>query len=136
MNLKIDMWAFAFAIAAVVTNSSCAAVFTGTTSTVSITSDPSGAKIYVDGEYKGEAPLDVTLGRTKDHAITAKKPGYSETRASVRRVFNAVSVANILCLPLLWVCFGVDAISGGIWKFESTNVAVKLDNSPTAPPAP
>jgi diacylglycerol kinase family enzyme len=53
------------------------------TGTISITSEPSGAEIYLDGEYQGTTPMtisDVILG---DHKIELKKSGYEDWSASV-----------------------------------------------------
>ena len=45
--------------------------------TLSITSDPSGAKVYVDGEYKGTTPLSIKL-KAGTYSVVLKKRGYEE----------------------------------------------------------
>jgi PKD repeat protein len=45
---------------------------------ISIASDPSGASVYVDGQFVGETPLDVRQIAPGDHRVRVVKDGYLE----------------------------------------------------------
>ena len=55
------------------------------TKTVTITSDPSGAEIYLDGRYYGITDLtsDVSFRNNGEYAIVAKKEGYEDAKAFI-----------------------------------------------------
>ena len=55
----------------------CATIIRGTSQEIPVTSNPSGAKIVVDGEEKGYAPVIVKLKKKKSHIIQIKKEGYN-----------------------------------------------------------
>lgn len=112
--------------------SGCATVVTGTTAPVRLNSEPPGARMYVDGEFRGNGPVEVELSRAKDHRITAKQPGYEPTDANLRRSFNGVAVLNLICV----LCWGVDAVSGGLWNFDRDAVVVELERKDEPPPPP
>ncbi|MDP3562923.1 MAG: PEGA domain-containing protein [Methanoregula sp.] len=52
------------------------------TGTVSVTSNPDHASIYVDGSYQGKAPMTVTL-YPGSHSVRLTLPGYNDYTATV-----------------------------------------------------
>jgi len=50
--------------------------------TLSVTSNPKGAKIYVNGEYEGITPIDITLTPGK-YSVKITKEGYKDYYSSV-----------------------------------------------------
>lgn len=50
---------------------------------VDVTSSPPGAKVYIDGEYKGDAPVFHTFGNPTLAEIVVKKEGYKEWKKSI-----------------------------------------------------
>lgn len=101
----------------------CATVFTGTSDTVTIKSEPSGAKIYLNGNYEGDTPTSLILKRDKDYNVMLKKAGFENTSATITRSFNAVSILNLLS-PLCWI---VDVVTGALWKFDRNTITVTLE---------
>ena len=55
----------------------CASVIHGTDQTVTITSQPSGAQVLIDGQSFGVTPLTVKLKKNKYETIMVKKRGYT-----------------------------------------------------------
>ncbi len=102
----------------------CATIFSGTKEDVSIDSDPPKAKIYVNDEYMGEAPVRTTLSRDKGYIITAKKEGYVDSSAGLSKRVN-----NLIWLNLLggMLCWGIDYLTGAMWTFEKDHLIVKLE---------
>ncbi len=49
------------------------------------TSNPPGAKISVDGEVKGNTPLNLHLKKTKSHVIRIEKEGYNPLEIKIRQ---------------------------------------------------
>lgn len=49
---------------------------------IHVTSNPSGAKVYLDGSYKGTTPLTIGDVSTGNHTLTLKKNGYYDWERS------------------------------------------------------
>jgi len=64
----------------------CATLVKGTSQKIPVTSSPAGAKIIVDGEEIGYAPLKLKLKRKKkSHIIRVEKPGYNPLKIRITR---------------------------------------------------
>lgn len=109
-----------------------AAVFigsTGCTSRTVIRSDPSGAKVLIDGAVVGVTPYEHSDSKVafSSTVITLKKPGYQDFVTVVRKdeEFNAVAcLFGGCCLfPYLWL-FG--------YKSERLYALEPLRNNATA----
>jgi hypothetical protein len=101
----------------------CGSLFTGTSAMFTITSEPEKAKVYVNGLYIGTTPASTSLKKDKDYNIVVKKEGYEDASAIITRSFNAVAILNLLS-PICWI---VDIVTGGMWKFDREGVTVTLD---------
>lgn len=55
----------------------------GTSSDVSVTSNPPGAEIEVDGAFVGDTPSTITI-TAGDHTISLKKPGFTPWERTVK----------------------------------------------------
>jgi hypothetical protein len=67
----------------------CATTIRGTSQKIPVTSSPSGAKITVDGEEMGYAPLNLKLKRKKSHVIRIEKQGYNPLEIRTTRKTSA-----------------------------------------------
>ncbi len=70
----------ALIVASVFLFQSCTTFFSGSSGKsqkIPVTSDPQGAKIYVDGEEIGITPLNLELKRKKSHVVRIEKEGYN-----------------------------------------------------------
>lgn len=112
-------------------NSGCATVVNGTTQPVSLSSNPSGAEIYVDGQPMGVTPRVVTLSRGSDHYIELRKEGYLPHSVPLARQRSTATLGNIWIGGLFGM--GVDALSGANYKFVPEYYNANL--SPEAPVA-
>lgn len=54
-----------------------------TPATLTLTSDPDGATVTVDGEYRGTTPLDVGLTPDEPHELVVAKSGHESVRREV-----------------------------------------------------
>jgi hypothetical protein len=73
-----------------------------------IKSVPSGAKVYIDGQYRGNAPVThrdtAVLGSSK--AVVLKCKGYRDITGTIRKEELAVGPligAIFVAVPILWV---------------------------------
>ena len=55
---------------------------TGGTGALSVTSNPEGASVYVDGSYSGQTPIQLSLS-TGVHSVVITYPGYNNYSTSV-----------------------------------------------------
>ena len=74
----------------------CATWISGKYQKVPITSNPSGAKIIVDGEEIGYAPLNLKLKRKKGHIIRIEKQGYNLLEIRIIRKISGSLVGYIV----------------------------------------
>ncbi|MGB2763827.1 MAG: PEGA domain-containing protein [Candidatus Aminicenantaceae bacterium] len=112
----------------------CATItMSGTSQTVPITSNPSGAKIIVNGKERGYAPLNLKLKKYMSNIIRIEKPGYNPLEIRISRksslLFKSIS-GNILWGPIGsivahslvigWLNLGLDSpgniTSEGEWR--------------------
>jgi hypothetical protein len=114
---------------------SCATIFSGINCKVKVNSgQPVGAKVYMNGNYIGTAPCEMTLsknglknGGTK---VLIKADGYKDQEVTLtRKVKVAGLIGDILCglFPLI-----VDFADGAIYKAAPDKINYNLDKSLTS----
>lgn len=130
-------------------SSGCATILHGPTKTIQVVSEPAGAEILRDGEYKGRTPETISYsGMEKDMHLLLRLPGYRDQSVEVPRDFDPIAILN--CGSV--ICWGVDVLTGAMWRFDNAQIAVHLQplnagpyppppdgapaNSPTMPPPP
>jgi len=105
--------------------SSCATIINGPDQKISITSEPAGADIAINGVEAGKTPATFRIIRAKDHIITLSKEGYHVHNEELTRQISSVSVLYLL--PGGLVSAAVDAAqdNGAIYCFKD-KVAIEL----------
>lgn len=109
----------------------CSTIINGTTQSVSVSSDPSGARVEVDGNMRGLTPISVDLKRKNNHLITISLEGYQTEQITVNKVISGAVAGNILAGG--FVGWGVDAISGAQYKLKPDTISVVLRPGTTDP---
>lgn len=94
--------------------------------TVTVNSAPSGAKIYANGSYVGDAPTTLQADRDKTLALLAKKGSQSGT-ASVGRQLSSTGMMDIVGGLFLALPF-IGLLSPGAWELEQNQVTIPLSN--------
>jgi hypothetical protein len=87
-------------------------------------SDPSGAKVYINGVFLGKTPLNLVLDASKSYAVEFRKEGYeSKTYMLSGSVGAGWVVLDIFggLIPIL-----IDAASGAWYELDS-NVYMNLE---------
>lgn len=120
-----------------VLSSGCASIINGTTQEVSVSSNPSGAKVKADGSDSGETPTKLKLKRKTDHVLVFTKDGYEEEQRTLTHVISGAVCGNIIAGGLIG--WGVDAATGAQYKLIPGTVHVDLkpaEKGSTAAKAP
>ena len=98
----------------------CATIMTGTSQPVSINSNVEGAKVYVDGFFKGETPVSFDLSTKAHHTIKIEAEGYSPYVETIRKKASGWVWGNVFIGGLIGL--GVDMISGGLYVLEKDSI--------------
>ncbi len=104
----------------------CATIFKGSQEYVDFQSDPAGAKVYVNGSYKGTTPVELHLESNKTYHIEFKKEGYAtKTYTLTNHLGTGWVILDVLCglVPVV-----VDAITGAWFKLDENNIGVVLEH--------
>ena len=104
--------------------SGCATIVKGTTQEVPVSSEPTGARVSVDGSAAGTTPTTVTLSRKSNHMVTIEKEGFQSESVAITKSMGAAVAGNIIAGGL--VGWGVDAVSGAQYNLHPSTVNVRL----------
>lgn len=104
----------------------CATIFSGTSDDVRFESEPSGAKVVIDGVDRGETPTTVTVSRDalNDKKVTLQKEGYQDEVFRLQKEFTTVAVLNLGNF-LFW---GIDVLTGALFKYRPTQYKQELES--------
>lgn len=100
---------------------SCASIFTGAKRNVLFESDPSGAKVFVNGFEKGTTPVQIKV--KADDRVDFRLDNYRERVVVMDSKFNLVSILNGLSI----IGWGVDALTGSLKRVDTKYVKVTLE---------
>ena len=109
----------------VATAGGCATVIKGSNQQIPISSEPSGAEVFVDGAPVGSTPTTHEMKRKIDHLVTIQKPGYQPKSVAVVRDVGGAVWGNILAGGLIG--WGVDAETGAEYNLAPKTIDAHLD---------
>lgn len=119
-----NFFLIAFAISLGLLFGGCSTIVNGTTQSVSISSDPPGAEVQVDGNPAGNTPISVELKRKNNHLVTIMLEGYQTQQITINKVMSGAVAGNILAGGLIG--WGIDASNGSQYKLKPDTIAVQL----------
>ena len=99
--------------------SGCATIFTGTTQKINFSSEPTGAKVYIDGIEEGTTPLTASLKKGKEYSVDFKLKGYEDK--SLRLTYSIGAGWVILDILAGLVGVVVDAVTEAWFSFDIEN---------------
>ncbi|HKJ44545.1 MAG TPA: PEGA domain-containing protein [Balneolales bacterium] len=97
----------------------CATLFKGTSDNVNLSSEPAGAKVYVNGNLMGTTPVKLKLKSSDTYQIEFKKNGYTtKTYNLTNHVGAGWIVLDVLggLVPII-----VDAATNSWYKLDQSN---------------
>lgn len=109
-------------LASIILFSSCASIFTGSKRMVLFESNPSGAKVYVNGFEKGTTPSQIKV--KADDRIDFRLENYKERVVVMDSKFNLVAILNGFSI----IGWGIDALTGSLKRVDTKYVKVDLEN--------
>ena len=107
--------------------SGCATIVQGGRQDVLVDTDPSGARVTVNGYDAGETPVILDLKRDEFHRIELALDGYEPVVVRLERDLDFVPavVGNIFSWGLLG--FAVDYVSGAAYELSPDDLMVALE---------
>lgn len=120
MKRKISIMAMTLTI---MLTTSCASILTGSKRTVLFETEPSGAKVFVNGFKKGKTPVQLKV--RADDRIDFRLDDYKERVVVMDSKFNLVAILNGFGI-LGW---GIDALTGSLKRVDTKYIKVTLEKS-------
>jgi hypothetical protein len=102
----------------------CATIMHGSSQSVGISSQPTGATVVVDSQPVGVTPVAAKLSRKNQHRITVTLPGYQPYEMVTTRKTSGWVWGNIVFGGLIGLI--VDASTGGLYDVRPEEVAAQL----------
>ncbi|MCP4146288.1 MAG: PEGA domain-containing protein [bacterium] len=112
-------------VSMIFTLTGCATLMKGQYSDLSVSSDPDGAKVFVNGKYAGMTPIKLELKAGEMCTIEFKKDGYkTETREIKNKIGAGWLILDVVCgiVPVV-----VDAITGSWYELDQKYVSAILE---------
>jgi hypothetical protein len=103
----------------------CATILKGSIDQVDVSSDPNGAKIYVNGEFMGKTPVHLRLSAKKTFFIEFVKDGYEKKTYVLNSSVGAGWIVLDVVFGLIPVV--VDASTGAWYEFDDNSARVYLE---------
>lgn len=104
--------------------SACGTVFSGTQQNVTINTNVSGTKVFVNGMPICSTPCAIDLKRNQSNTIiTVKKNGYEDATVVLSSQINPVSIINLSSI-YSWT---TDFLSGGVWRYSPDAVYIEME---------
>ncbi|CAE6715328.1 PEGA domain-containing protein [Nitrospira defluvii] len=114
----------ALTVVAMMTSGCATIVHLGSNEELSVSSEPPGATVVIDGTERGVTPLATKVERKKDHAVVLTKEGFEENQSRVESHISWWIAGNVILGGLVGIL--VDVMSGGGYTIEPDKVAVTL----------
>jgi hypothetical protein len=108
----------------------CATLLRGSRQTLTFTTVPSEAEIWIDGKSY-TSPVEVTLRRKSIHQVVVSKDGYRTMKFAIDPEWDGVSLVGNIILPGGSVGLVIDNASGADQNFFKL---AKIDLIPTTQP--
>lgn len=105
----------AFGLVAALALTGCATLFSGTQQTVTINSNISGAKIYLDGKEIGQTPFAGNM-RKGGTTLVIKADGYEDAEVKLAKTVTGVFFLNFLSGGLVGTT--TDLATSAIWSYS------------------
>ena len=108
---------------------SCATIFSGTSQSIQINSEPEGAAIWLDGFEVGVTPAAIEVEKpamAKDKRITLKLEGYKDRNFVLKKSFDMVTLLNLFTGN---IGFAVDLLTGALWEYSIAEYDITLKPS-------
>jgi hypothetical protein len=119
--------------------SGCATMLSGSSQSLHVSSEPSGARVFLNGALVGNTPTILTTRKGEPATIVGQYPGLPDATVVLGKQVDTMAVLNLFNV-LGWL---IDMSTGAMWKFDRDRVVLQFQTpgwgSPPVPygaPAP
>lgn len=116
---------FLFSIYFLLCYSGCATLFAGGNEEISVSSDPDGAKVLVNGQNEGKTPMTFVAKKGKEYSLEIIRQGF--VNKTYRLSYSAGAGWIILDILTGLVGIIIDAATGNWNEFDVTNFKANLE---------
>jgi hypothetical protein len=119
------------------TLTNCASIVSGSSQSIDFSSQPSGAKITIDGRAYGETPKSISLPRIgrvageakpkKEYAVKIEMEGFYPYEIKLKRELNSWTLGNLLFGGVIGIL--IDAGSGAMYKLTPDQIIAQMNRS-------
>jgi len=109
---------------ATMTASACATLFNDSQRSVSMSSNPTGAEVWINGTMRGTTPISLDMNNHESLVVSFRKDGYDDVTCAISASVGAGWVILDILGGLLPVI--VDAATGAWYSLNSSNCNVVL----------
>lgn len=102
--------------------SGCATLFSGTSQSLQVSSEPPGARVFVNGSLAGNTPTTVTMKKGDPVTIVGQYPGLPDATVVLGKQLDTIAVLNLFDL-VGWL---IDVSTGAMWKFDRDRVVLQF----------
>lgn len=112
-------------ITVMILTASCATLFGDSNDSITITSEPSGATVYLNAKKMGVTPVTFVMDRSvfDKHYIQLKKKGYKTNKFLVKKTIATAAVFNLSSLS----SWATDVTTGNMMKYSPTDYLIELE---------
>jgi hypothetical protein len=103
---------------------SCGTIIHGTTQEVGISSQPTNARVSINGEDRGSTPMIADLKRKNNYMVQIQLEGYQTYETNLTRSTSGWVWGNIVFGGLIGLV--VDASAGGMYKLSPEQLNAEL----------
>ena len=100
----------------------CATLFSGTSQTLQVSSEPPGARVFVNGSLAGNTPTTITMKKGEPVTIVGQYPGLPDATVLLGKQLDTLAVLNLFDL-VGWL---IDMSTGAMWKFDRDRVVLQF----------
>jgi hypothetical protein len=99
----------------------CASIFKGTDQVLTITSDPDGATVRIDGKPVGVTPLSTKVKKNNADSIMIEKDGFRTETMPLDKKYDGIALLNIF-----WDFSTTDFITGAAYEYQPSTYHFKM----------
>jgi hypothetical protein len=108
----------------------CGTIMQGTTQEVGISSNPSSAKVSINGRDLGSTPIVADLKRKDTHTIKVELEGYQPYEITLTRKTSGWVWGNLVLGGLVGLV--IDAVKGGMYNLTPDQVMAEMRDTKSA----
>ncbi len=108
-------------------STSCATLFSKGSDSITITSEPPGASVYLDARKRGVTPLTLNVKRSvlNSSYVQLKKKGYKTKKFMLKKSLTTAAIFNLSSV-LSWA---TDVTSGNMIQYSPNDYLIELEKN-------